>query len=178
MENAQETLEPQETTEPTVPNAVFSAEDDLATLWFKAYQGEVSGETLFAAVAAQTDDPERKRKMEVLARLERRTREACVPAMVRHGFSTEPDPQTVKDAGALAEAVADIGWTDLMASFEPITSQFVVLYRRIGEVSPVDQAESDLLVAHENALLDFARREIAGRTEDSTELIEALPHMH
>ena len=37
----------QETVETAAPNAVFSPGDDLATLWFKAYQGEVSGETLF-----------------------------------------------------------------------------------------------------------------------------------
>jgi len=32
-------------------------------------------------------------------------------------------------------------------------------------------------VAHEEALREFARRELAGRTDDSLALIEALPHM-
>ncbi|MGH9018990.1 MAG: hypothetical protein ACRDY1_14660 [Acidimicrobiales bacterium] len=165
------------TTAPAPPNAVFSAEDDLETLWFKAYQGEVSGQTLFAAVAARQDDPDKRRKMEMLANLEDRTRQACVPAMERHGFPTAPDEATVRDASALGEAAAGLGWTDFVGAFEAITTQFVALYERIGEVSAPDRAESELLVAHEHALREFARRELAGRTDDSLALIEALPHM-
>jgi hypothetical protein len=40
-----------------------------------------------------------------------------------------------------------------------------------------DRAVADLLVAHEEALRDFARRELSGRGEDSLDLITALPHM-
>jgi hypothetical protein len=171
-----------DTTQETVPappsaDPNFSAQDDLATLWFKAYQGEVTGEVLFGVVAALSEDPEQRRKMEVLARLETRTKEACVPALERIGMSAAADPQTVDDARALGQAAATLAWTDLLASFEPITTQFVRLYQRIGEVSPADRAESELLVAHERALCEFARREIAGRSQDSLELIEALPHM-
>jgi hypothetical protein len=168
----------QETVSPPVPNAVFSAQDDLATLWFKAYQGEVSGEVLFGVVAGLTEDADHRQKLEVLTELEVKTREACVGAMIRNGLSTDHDPQTVTDARALGEAVATMSWTDFLGSFEPITTQFVALYERIGEVSVADRAESELLVAHEKALREFARREIAGRSDDSLELIEALPHMH
>ena len=51
---------------------------------------------------------------------------------------------------------------EFMAMFEPITSQFIPLYRRIGELDPAERETSDLLVAHELALRDFARAEIAG----------------
>jgi hypothetical protein len=172
MENAQETVEP------AAPDAVFSAEDDLSTLLVKAYQGEVSGEIVFGAVAAATDDPDHRKKMEVLRLLEARTREACVPAMERNGLPTDPDPQTVKEAEALGEAVASFAWNDFMGAFESITTQFLALYHRIGEVSEADRVESDLLVAHEEALREFARRELAGRVDDSLALIEALPHMN
>jgi hypothetical protein len=168
----------QETVEPPAPDAVFSAHDDLATLWVKAYQGEVSGEVVFGGVGRRSDDPDHQKKMEVLRLLEARTREACVPAMVRHGLPTEADPTTVAEAEALAEAVAPLPWVDFMGAFESITTQFLALYRRIGEISAPDRVESDLLVAHEEALREFARREVAGRTGDSLELIEALPHMN
>jgi hypothetical protein len=163
---------------PPVPDAIFTPDDGLATLWFKAYQGEVSGETLFGRVAALCDDPDHRRKMEVLRLLEARTKEACAPAMIRNGLSTDPDPQTVRDAEALGQAVATVPWTDFLGAFESITTQFLALYRRIGEVAAADLAESELLVAHEEALREFARREIAGRTDDSLALIEALPHMN
>jgi hypothetical protein len=168
----------QETVEAGAPSAVFSPDDDLATLWFKAYQGEVSGETLFATVAALTEDPDHRHKMEVLTQLEARTKEACVPAMDRNGLSSDPDDQTVTDARALGEAAATLPWTDFLGAFESITTQFLALYERIGEVAAADKAESELLVAYEIALREFARREIAGRTDDSLELIEALAHMN
>lgn len=172
MDNSQESVEA------AAPDAVFSAEDDLSTLLIKAYQGEVSGEIVFGAVAAATGDPGHRKKMEVLRLLEARTREACVPAMERHGLPTDPDPQTVKEAEALGEAVAPLGWSDFMGAFESITTQFLALYHRIGEISDADRVESDLLVAHEEALREFARRELAGRGDDSLALIEALPHMN
>jgi hypothetical protein len=166
-----------ETVEAPTPDAVFTPEDDLATLWFKAYQGEVSGEVLFGIVAASAEDPDHRRKMELLTRLEERTKQACVPAMVRNGLSSEPDAQTVRDAEALAEVVVTLPWTEFLSAFESITTQFIALYERIGVLADADRAESELLVAHETALAEFARRELAGRSEDSTELIEALPHM-
>jgi hypothetical protein len=166
-----------ETTAAAAPGSVLAPEDDLAALWVKAYQGEVSGEIVFGGVGTRSDDPEHRRKMEVLRLLEARTKEACVPAMIRHGLPTEPDPQTVSEAEALAEMVAPLPWSDFMGAFEAITTEFLAVYHRIGEISPADRAESELLVAHEEALREFARREVAGRTDDSLALIEALPHM-
>jgi hypothetical protein len=154
--------------DPSPIAAALSADDDLATLWVKAYRGEVSGETLFAAMAAITEDPEHRRKWEVLRLLEARTREACVPAMERNGLPTGADPEVVK---------ASLSWEDLLSFFEPITTEFLAVYRRIGEISDADRVESEILVAHEVALREFARRELAGRMNDSLALIEALPYM-
>jgi hypothetical protein len=97
--------------------------------------------------------------------------------MIRNGLPTDPDPQTVKEAETLAEVVAPLAWSDFIGAFEGITTQFLALYRRIGEISAADRAESVLLVTHEEALREFARRELAGRTDDSLALIEAIPYM-
>lgn len=160
-----------------VPEAGSTPGDDLATLWVKAYQGEVSGEALFGGLASLTDDLDHRRKWEVLRELEARTREACVGAMKRNGLPMEPDPEVVTEAEARAEAGSSLTWNDLMSFFEPITTEFIAVYRRIGELATADRAEADLLVAHEEALREFARRELAGRPDDSLALIEALPHM-
>jgi hypothetical protein len=155
----------------------ITSDGDLAALWVKAYQGEVSGEALFGRMAVLTEDPDHSRKWEVLRLLEARTRDACVPAMVRNGLPTEADPEVVSEAEGRAEMGASLDWKDLMAFFEPITTEFLDLYRRIGEISEADRVESEILVAHEEALREFARRELAGRTNDSLSLIEALPYM-
>jgi hypothetical protein len=166
------------TTDTAAPEPVFSAEDDLSTLLIKAYQGEVSGEVLFGQLAHRTDDADHRHKLEVLRLLEARTRDAMVPAMERSGLPTDPDPEVEHDAETLADAAASLAWSDLLAAFEPITTQFIGLYQRIGELATVeDRAVADLLVAHEEALREFGRRELAGRGIDSLDLISALPHM-
>jgi hypothetical protein len=164
-------------TEPRPPDYAFSPEDGVESLLVKAYQGEVSGEVLFGTIAEHTQDPERRRKFEVLTQLEIRTRQACLPAMGRYGLPTEPDPDTLSNAKVMAEVAAAMAWEDLLSSFAPITSQFVVLYKRIGEISAEDREISKLLVDHEHALLTFAERELRGETENSLEPILSLPHM-
>ena len=155
---------------------IFSPDDPLDVLWVKAYQGEVLGEVLFDRMADQIDDEEHKGKMRVLAKLERRTKESMAPALERAGLSTEPDPESLRTAEVLASA-ANTPWNDLMATFEPITSKFCAMYRRIGELDPSESETSELLVSHELALRSFARAEIAGDTENSLDQINALAHM-
>jgi len=98
-------------------------------------------------------------------------------ALERAGLSTEPDPESLQAAEALSGA-ATTPWNDLMATFELFTAQFCALYRRIGELDPSERETSELLVAHELALRDFARAEIAGDTATSLDPINALAHMH
>jgi hypothetical protein len=155
---------------------IYSPDDPLDVLWVKAYQGEVLGEALFGRMADQIDDEEHKAKMRVLATLERRTKESIAPALERAGLPTGPDPESLHTAEALSSA-ASTPWTDLLATFEPITSQFCAMYRRIGELDPSESEASELLVAHELALRSFARAEIAGETATSLDEINALAHM-
>lgn len=159
--------------------AIFSPEDSLETLWVKAYQGEVLGEILFGGIADQLDatDPERARKMRVLATLECKTKEAAAPALQRAGLSIEPDPGTVALAASLVETTAAVPWLDIMGSFGTITSQYRDLYARIGELDPSEIETSSMLVSHELALAAFGRKEIAGDLEGSLAEIEALPHL-
>ena len=45
-----------------------------------------------------------------------------------------------------------------MGTIGPITAQYIPLYERIGQLSPDERETADLLVAHEQALRDFAPR--------------------
>ena len=145
-----------------VPDPIFTPEDGLAELWVKAYQGEVLGELCSAPSPSNLDDPDQAAKMRMLATLERRTKEATAPALERAGLPTEPDPETQATADGAVARRAAMTWSDLMATIGPITAQYIPLYQRIGELSPAERETADLLVAHEAALRDFARAEIAG----------------
>jgi hypothetical protein len=151
--------------------------DSLAELWTRAYQGEVLGELLFGGIAEQIGDPDQADVMRVVATLERRTKEATAPALERAGIPTEPDPEMEVLATALIPGALAMSWNDLMGTIGPITQQYIPLYQRIGELSPAERETADLLVAHEVALRDFAKAEIAGDRAGSLEPINALAHM-
>jgi hypothetical protein len=167
----------------TKTNAVASAEmmfgpdDAIETLWVKSFDGEVLGEILFARMAEHFDDPGHRHKMQVLSTMERRTKEMMVAPLQRAGLTTEPDAKTIAEAESLAEALADVAWSDFMGSFEPITRQYAAMYARIGQLNPDERATADLLVAHELALRDFGRLELEGKGDDSLATIMALPHL-
>jgi len=159
------------------PTPIFSAADGIDKLWMQAYQGEVLGEALFGALAERIDDAEHARKMRVLATLELRTKEAVAPALERAGISIEPDPEMLGLAEALAPDSATKAWDEVMGSLVAVTGQFIPLYERIGELDPAEREAADLLVAHEQALRDFARAELAGDTATSLDPVHALAHM-
>jgi hypothetical protein len=160
-----------------VPDPIFSSEDGLEELWIKAYQGEILGELLFGGIADGLEDPDQAAAMRTLATLERRTKEAVAPALQRAGISTDADPETEALAAALLPGALALSWGELMATVGPITAQYIPLYRRIGELSPSEQETAGLLVAHEEALRDFAGGEIAGDRARSLQPIMALAHM-
>jgi hypothetical protein len=157
--------------------SISSPDDSLESLWVKSYQGEILGEILFKRIAEQIPDPERRDKMQVLSTLERRTKEMMVPSLERAGISTDSDPDTLAAAETLAEASVAMSWIELMGTFEPITTKFAAMYARIAELDPSEQAVSDLLVAHEYALREFGRKEVAGDVDESLRAIHDLPHM-
>ena len=115
--------------------------------------------------------------MRVLSTLERRTKDALIAPLERAGLSTEPDADTIAEAEALADALADVSWSDFMSSLEPVTTQYAAMYARIGELDPAERATADLLVAHELALRSFGRMELDGDDDGSLAGIAALPHM-
>jgi hypothetical protein len=164
-------------TDAHAPEAIFSPDDGVDTLWMTSYQGEILGEILFGRLADCLVDADQARKMRVLSTLERKTKEALVPSLERAGILTEPDPATVSSAEGLADALATTPWADVVGSIEAITNQYLALYRRIGELDPTEIEASELLVAHELALREFGRREVAGETATSLDAVTALPHL-
>lgn len=148
--------------------------DEVTQLWVKSYQGEVLGEIYFARMAELAAEPGRRARLEMLTKLERRTKEYLVPYLERHGISTDPD-QTVVDA---VRAMDQFDWEPMLKGLLPVTDEYLGYYRRLGElVGPEDSAAADVLVAHEQALNLFARMELDGDEAHSLDAIEALPHL-
>ena len=148
-------------------------------LWTESYQGEVLGETLFGVLAERQSDPEHRRQLEVLTLLERATKELAEPLLERKGYERGDTAATVQQATELAGAVADLAWEDFLASFEPVTKDFLAKYHRILELTTDDaeRAVAEAYVAHEQALCAFARRALGQEAGEPLAEILALPHV-
>jgi hypothetical protein len=150
--------------------------DDLLR---QAFEGEVLGEAFFATLAARTDDPDRKAKLEVLRRLEASTKELLRPVVEDHGIVVDED-SAATSGEQFAEGAAALSWPDLMTSLPEGTKQYADLYERMRG-GDVDDELVDQLLAHEAALAEFCRRELDGDgdcdVDHSAEPILALSHV-
>jgi hypothetical protein len=148
-------------------------------LWTESYQGEVLGETLFGRLAERRDDPEQRRLLEVLTLLERSTKELAEPLLERKGYPRGDTAATVAQASELAEGLVDVPWEQFLASFEPVTKEFLAKYHRILELTDdeSERAVAEAYVAHEHALCAFARRALGQEAGEPLAEILALPHV-
>jgi hypothetical protein len=148
-------------------------------LWVEAYQGEVLGEALFVGLAAREADESRRRQLEVLAALERATKELGEPVLGRHGIDRGDTDATVASARGMVDAVAAMSWHDFLGSIEPVTATFLAKYRELVDLSDDedDRAVAEAYVAHERALATFARRARGEEAGEPLEAILALPHV-
>ncbi len=149
-----------------------------AGLWAESYQGEVLGETIFGLLAERQTDEEHRQQLELLALLERSTKELAEPVFDRNGFDRGDTAASVAAATEAASAAAEMPWADMLASIEPIADGFLAKYRELITLvdNDEDRAVAEAYVAHELALVEFARRAQRGDV-DATAPILALPHV-
>ena len=149
---------------------------DYKTYLEERFQGEVYGEALFRTMAELSDEPERARKLRLLAQLERETKEFLLPAVRRAGFSGKESPERTAEGEELGAKLVKAPWHDLIRGFQKELTRFVADFER-GEAlaRPGEESFFQHLTAHERALLDFANRELKGeRSGDSLASVKAL----
>jgi hypothetical protein len=147
-------------------------------LWRQAYEGEVLGEALFSALAERTKEPERRRQLEVLALLERSTKELALPVVDRRGIACDVEAIR-RAAGELADAVQALAWDDFLGSFQPVISDYLARYCELVELAE-DQEErtvAEAYVDHELALESFLRRALGREPGEPSQPILDLPHV-
>lgn len=155
-------------------DSVNTASDEAVRLWVESYQGEVLGEAYFAGMAKRITDPALREKVELLTCLERSTKELLEPVVKRLGVEAEPDQAMVDAAGN----VTDVEYLPMLESFIAAAAEYLGRYTRLRSlVEPSDASIVDQLIAHELAFELFARRELAGDNNNSTEPIRALSHV-
>jgi len=137
-----------------------------------AYQGEVYGEAMYAAIADSMTDPDQAHKWAVLTRLETRTKADMLAVVHRLGGDTR-ELASSRERG-LQEAQRYIGlpWQELMELFsrelDPVIAEYACLERNCPAE---DAAALARLTRHEVVARQFCQLEIQGQGQRSLEPI-------
>ena len=158
----------------------FIMKEDYIERIFSAYQGEVEGEAFFNAMSELLDDRERSYKMRVLAQLELETKERLIPHVEKLGGTPNEDPRVQERGIQDAVVYSKMSWENLMTSFKDELLDYITQFKELegmGREEDMDVLEQ--LTKHEDALLSFVERELAGQSNQSlepvVELLEKVP---
>jgi hypothetical protein len=146
--------------------------DDYRKQVEAAYQGEVYGEAMYAAIAGSISDPEQARKWAVLTRLETRTKADMLAVVSRLGGDTR-ELASSRERG-LQEAQRYIGlpWMELMELFSRELDPVIVEYAELERHCPSEDAVAlGRLTRHEVVAKQFCELELQGLGEGSLEPI-------
>ena len=127
------------------------------------YQGEVLGEAFFAYCVAHEGDAARRHKWASLLQLETETKARLRPFLASLGLSVAQDDVLAK-IGEITAGFAAKSWTQHMHEIDEITSFFLDKFRAIAAAAPAgsEREMATVMVAHETAINNFAKRELAG----------------
>ena len=140
-----------------------------------AYRGEVSGETLFDALAEHFAPLGRGPRLRRLAELERSMGAALRPLLDELGITGGDLDRARRDAIAAADEIGRQSYADFLASFEPVTTAALVRYQRLASLGRErDRPVLALLIHHEEALRDFGRSELAGDPDRSLDPVDGV----
>ena len=135
------------------------------------YEEEIEGEAYFAAIADRLDDPEERRKMQMMADVETYAAASVRPLIDKYGLTPRPAADLHASGRAGAEN-AKGDFAQFMAEWLKSFPAYMDDFHGLEALAP----EQDLpllkvLTNHETAAIDFLEREARGEA-DSTRPME------
>lgn len=145
----------------------------LATL-LRHYEEEVEGEAWYRALADRMPAPEQKRKLLLLAEVERRTAEEMHPLIDRYGLAPAC-PTRLAEAGRREAAEGPQDWDALVAYMRETFPAYVAEFEAQERIAPLaDRPALARLTGHEVAVIAFLEREAAGDPDSIRPLLRFL----
>jgi hypothetical protein len=140
------------------------------------YQGEVLGEAFFGRCVELETDPTHRYKWANLQQLETETKARLRPFLMRLGISVVQDDVSGKVTEFTA-GFSEKSWDQHMTMIEEVTSFYLSKFREIEAAAPLaERPMAQVMIAHETALNNFAKRELSGDTAGS--LTDVLSQLH
>ncbi|MBV8137026.1 MAG: hypothetical protein JO121_15535 [Deltaproteobacteria bacterium] len=127
----------------------MNSEQYLRTLE-EFFQGEVTGEALFHALAEALEDPERRYQMRVLEQLERETKELLRENIRPLAGDIEESASARATGIAQAKALAAMPWAKVMHIFEREVRKFVAHFEEVEKAGPAQGRNYSPRLRHTN----------------------------
>ena len=138
------------------------------------YQGEIFGEILFNEMLSFFDEPDHLYKISVLLQLETETKARLRPTMVECGFDLREQEASRTAAMDMLAALKGKSWDEIMLIIRDIVKPAVEHYKTLAQNLPEPYSKIGAgMVKHEQSIIDFVELEIAGKSEQSIDVISA-----
>jgi len=140
------------------------------------YQGEILGEAMFDSMLRSARDDSERYKIALMLQLETETKARLRPHLAAQGLPLQEDPQMRPRGERFARELQDATWNDKMRALEQSIGQtWLPRYRELtAALPPPLRAIGESMIAHEQALLEMARRELDGDSHRSDEPVREL----
>ncbi|MEI6000678.1 hypothetical protein H3V53_26865 [Paraburkholderia bengalensis] len=141
------------------------------------FEEEVVGESLFHSLSEHAANSNRQQQWHTLAQLETETKEHIRAALRAMGVEVAEQRSSIERGQQLAKRFTCMPWREFMTVFRPSLENFVAEFTTAENMAPEEGKQRALLrhiTLHEKALLEFACREIEGRSDASLEPVVAL----
>ena len=139
----------------------------LQTL-LRYYEEEISGEAYFYALAEHFAERE---KLILLARIERRAAEAVRPLLEKYGLTPRDESVCHSEGKGHLEIHKSYSWEEFMTYIVERYPGYVEDFRALEQMAPIEDLSAlNVLTDHEIAVIDFAKKELAGNLDSTTPL--------
>jgi hypothetical protein len=140
------------------------------------YQGEILGEAMFDAMLQSARTESERYKIALMLQLETETKARLRPHLAALGLPLQEDPQMRPRGEQFARELQQATWNEKMRALEhSIGHIWLPRYRELTAALPAPlRAIGESMVAHEQALLEMVRRELAGEPDRSDEPVRSL----
>jgi len=126
------------------------------------YEEEVEGEAYFGALAERLDDPEEKRKMQMMADVETYAAASVKPLLDKHGLTARAAAD-LHASGRASAAKATGSFAHFMAEWRKSFPDYMDDFEALEAMTPPEDLPLlKVLTNHEIAAIEFLEREAKG----------------
>ncbi len=139
-----------------------------------AWLGEQFGEVFFKAMADRAEDESMRAAWQTLAKLENVTGKTMAAVLEAHGETAVAD-EAIEIGNEVLDEYSGASHHDSMMRMKDVVEKAIIRFDQLLAVAPEPDVPSvQFLVHHEQALLTFVDREIAGDHAHALEGVEKL----